>query len=55
MEDEVREILRNAVNRPQPASRGLGSEIALLFRKNGIEFELPEFRGHTVIPPKFEE
>ena len=46
MEDEVREILRNAVrdeNRPAPK---LGSRIAARFRKTGLTTELPELRGH---------
>ena len=45
MEDEVREILRNAVreeNRPSPK---LGSRIAARFKKTGLTAELPELHG----------
>ena len=55
MEEEVREILRKAVNEPHPSKRGLGSEIAALFAGNGIDFDIPEFRGYTIKPPNFED
>ena len=47
MEDEVREILRNAVrDENQPAPK-LGSRIAQRFRKIGLTDDLPELRGQT--------
>ncbi len=55
MEDEVREILRNSVHEEEPAGDGLGSEIAALFRKTGFEADIPEVRGQTLKPPRFEE
>ena len=55
MEEEVREILRNAAKEPDSHERGFGSEIAALFAGNGIDFDIPELRGHTVKPPKFED
>jgi antitoxin FitA len=55
MEEEVREILRNAANEKEPASGGLGSEIAAIFAGNGIDFDIPEFRGYTITPPDFDE
>ncbi len=55
MEEEVREILRHAAKEPDSHERGLGSEIAALFAGNGIDFDIPELRGHTVKPPKFED
>jgi antitoxin FitA len=55
MEAEVREILRNAANEPEKPAKGLGSEIAALFRGNGIDFDIPELRGFTIKPPKFED
>lgn len=50
MEEEVREILRNAAHEEQAGSRGLGTEIAMLFRRNGLNSEIPELRG-TVVKP----
>jgi plasmid stability protein len=45
MEDEVRQILRNAVKgENRPAAR-LGSRIAARFRKIGLKRDLPELRG----------
>jgi len=55
MEEEVREILRKAVNEPHSSKRGLGSEIAALFVGNGIDFDIPEFRGYAIKPPSFED
>ena len=45
MEEEVRDILRNAAkaeNRPMPK---LGSRIAARFAKTGLTVDLPELRG----------
>ena len=45
MEEEVRDILRNAAkaeNRPMPK---LGSRIAARFAKAGLNVDLPELRG----------
>ncbi len=53
MEEELRDILRNAANAEVPAG-GLGSEIASLFRKVGWDVEIPELRGYHVKPPSFE-
>ena len=55
MEEEVREILRNAAKETESQERGLGSEIAALFAGNGIDFDIPELRGHTLKPPNFED
>jgi plasmid stability protein len=55
MEQEVRDILRNAVSQPESPSRGLGSEIAARFAKSGLKFDIPELRGYTVKPPSFED
>ena len=49
MEEEVRDILRNAAkeeNRPAPR---LGSRIAARFAKTGLIADLPELRGQ---PPR---
>lgn len=50
MEEEVRQILRNAVkDDDQPAPR-LGSRIAARFAKVGLTEDLPELRGQVVRP-----
>ncbi len=54
MEEEVREILRNAVKDEERPVRGLGTEIASLFAGKGIDAEIPELRGHEIRPAKFE-
>ena len=54
MEEEAREILRNAVQKDEGASGGLGSEIAALFAKIGIDSGIRELRGHHVVPASFE-
>ena len=56
MEEEVRDILRAAVHEEQQApAGGLGTEIASLFFKSGIDYEIPELRGHKIKSPSFEE
>jgi plasmid stability protein len=55
MEEEAREILRNSVNEGETGAAGVGSEIASLFRKTGLETDIPEFRGQTLKPPQFKE
>jgi antitoxin FitA len=54
MEEEIREILRNAAVEEPIATGGLGREIAGLFSKAGIESDIPELRGHAVKPLDFE-
>jgi plasmid stability protein len=59
MEEEVREILRNATLQDDAPAGGLGSEIAALFAKTGLAktgltSDIPELRGHTVEPAAFE-
>ena len=49
MEEEVREILRNAVNEKDLPAGGLGSEIAALFAKAGLPDDLDDGRGLFVI------
>jgi plasmid stability protein len=54
MEEEIRDILRNAtVEEPLPTG-GLGTEIASLFARAGLESDIPELRGHKVKPIHFE-
>jgi antitoxin FitA len=56
MEEEVREILRTAVNSDlgSKPSKGLGTEIALLFRTAGIKEAIPELHGHEIQIPEFD-
>jgi plasmid stability protein len=54
MEDEVRHILRNAVQEgPRPVGK-LGSRIAQRFRRVGITTDLPEWRGRAARAADFE-
>ena len=55
MEEEVRDILRNAANEIEKPSVGLGTEIAALFAGTGLTCDIPELRGHTIKPPTFDE
>ena len=57
MEEEAREILRNALKVEETPKRGLGSEIVALFSGQGIGLEereeIPEIRGMRMQIPKF--
>jgi antitoxin FitA len=54
MEEEVREILRNAVKEQDAALGGLGTEIASLFADVGLEEDIPELRGYGIKPASFD-
>lgn len=58
MEEEAREILRNALREDETPKRGLGSEMVALFSGQGIGLkegeEIPEIRGFRMQVPKFE-
>jgi plasmid stability protein len=54
MEEEVRDILRNALREEDTSVTGLGTEIAALFREPGLREDIPELRGHPVTPATFE-
>jgi plasmid stability protein len=54
MEDEVRHILRSAVQeRPAQVGR-LGSRIAQRFRRVGLAADLPEFHGQAANAADFD-
>ena len=59
MEEEVRQILRDALREEKPSRRKLGSEIVALFSGQGIGLkdgeEIRELRGFPVEPIKFEK
>jgi plasmid stability protein len=54
MEEEARDILRNALREEDAPAAGLGTEIAALFREIGLKEDIPELRGHAVKPATFE-
>jgi antitoxin FitA len=57
MEEEVREILRDATKEEDRHGRGLGTEIAELFRGIGLKpgEEIRELRNVKLREPDFEE
>jgi plasmid stability protein len=52
-EEEVREILRNAVWCEAQASEPLGKRLRALFRGIGLEEDIPEWRGQPAQAAKF--
>jgi len=56
MEEEAREILRNALREEETPTRGLGSEIVALFSGSGVYLDEPtqEIRGMRMEIPDFE-
>lgn len=54
MEEEVRDILRNAAKEEEASLGGLGTEIASLFTKVGLKSDIAELRGHAVKPASFD-
>lgn len=57
MEEEVREILRDAAKDEASSRKGLGTRIAAHFSKVGLRKgeEIPELKGFTIEPPDFAE
>jgi len=53
-EEEVRDILSNAVRHEGEAPVRLGSRIAARFTVIGLEEEIPELRGQPVRPAQFD-
>jgi plasmid stability protein len=55
MEEEVRVILREAVTAARPKT-GLGTEIAALFKENGLREgeEFPKMHGEIMQPWRFD-
>jgi plasmid stability protein len=49
-EEEVREILRNAVRDEARPSEPLGKRLRSLFRGIGLDEDIPEWRGHSATP-----
>lgn len=55
VEEEVRQILRCAVNEAPSQSSGLGSRIAARFLEEGLQEPIPEWRGPEAKPIVFDE
>lgn len=55
MEEEIREILRNAAREEQGSPTRLGSRIAARFRNTGLDTDLPELRGTEASAADFAE
>ena len=55
MEEEVRDILRNAVKPEARTAIGLGSRIRSRFARSGLSEEIPERRGHKPRPAIFKK
>jgi antitoxin FitA len=54
MEEEIRDILRDAVKEDGRRRGGFGTEAAKLFRGIGLEEPIRELRGYPIKPPKFD-
>jgi antitoxin FitA len=54
MEEEVRDILRDAVKDEGERRGGFGTEAVKLFRGIGLKEPIRELRGYTIKPPKFD-
>jgi antitoxin FitA len=54
MEDEVRHILRTAVQEHPDRAHKLGTRIANRFRGAGLSSDLPEFRGVAATAAEFD-
>jgi plasmid stability protein len=54
MEDEVRHILRTAVQERPESVQKLGTRIAQRFRRSGLTSDLPEFRGVAARAAEFD-
>jgi len=53
MEEEARDILRNAMVAEKKPRVGLGTRLRKRFEGIGIDFEIPELRGQEPRPAKF--
>ena len=49
-EEEIRDILRNAVRDEGAAPTRLGSRLAVRFTRIGLTRDIPELRGHPARP-----
>lgn len=54
MEEMARDILADAVKEEDNPRKGLGTRIAERFKGIELEEDIPELRGFTIEPPKFD-
>lgn len=54
VEDEVRQILRQAIHEKVPTTKKLGSRIAARFAGVGLDQPLPELKGQSAMPMDFD-
>jgi antitoxin FitA len=54
LEEEIRDILRNAVKDEGPVRRGFGTGAAALFKGIGLDRPIPELRGRPFKPAKLD-
>jgi plasmid stability protein len=54
MEEEVRDILRDAVKEEETSTGGLGTAISSRFRRLGLKTDIPELRGYKIKPVSFD-
>jgi hypothetical protein len=55
MQEEMREILRDAVKEEDETSTGgLGTAISSLFQEVGLQRDILELRGHKIRPVSFD-
>ena len=54
MEEIVRDILADAVKAEDNPRKGLGTQIAECFKGIELEDDIPELRGFTIEPPRFD-
>jgi antitoxin FitA len=55
MEEEIRDILRNAVKDERRRRGRLGTRLATRFAERGIDFDIPEVTGELARPASFKE
>jgi len=54
MEEEVRDILRDAAKEEAVPALGLGTDIASLFTEAGLDADIPELHAHGIKPASFD-
>ena len=55
VEEEVRDILRNATKENNKRTGGIGSAMSDLFRNVGLRQDIPEFKGTSPRPTDLEK
>jgi plasmid stability protein len=55
MEEEARDILRDALKKEDEPPTGLGTRLARRFAGKGLDFDIPELRGEFVKPALLDE